>query len=160
MVSVPKAIALIWSMLFLEPIPEDFLLSAYSAAQAFLRLEHLDAADAAARQRQADSHWGFAADGGNKGVALNLIAISAWDSLRCKPFMEPLSANKGLAGSLSMAAVSLLFLIKRWDGDVIGEMLELVPLGEEAQSQLLGIIASDFVGCLLLEKATAAIFRY
>lgn len=77
-----------------------------------------------------------------------------------KPFMEPLSANKGLAGSLSMAAVSLLFLIKRWDGDVIGEMLELVPLGEEAQSQLLGIIASDFVGCLLLEKATAAIFRY
>lgn len=89
--SVPKAIALIWSMLFLEPIPEDFLLSAYSAAQAFLRLEHLDAADAAARQRQADSHWGFAADGGNKGVALNLIAISAWDSLRCKPFMEPLA---------------------------------------------------------------------
>ena len=89
--AVPKAIALIWSMLILEPIPEDFLLSAYSAAQAFLRLEHLDAADAAARQRQADSHWGFAADGGNKGIALNLIAISAWDSVRCVPFMEPLA---------------------------------------------------------------------
>ena len=89
--AVPKAIALIFSMLFVEPIPEDFLLSSYSAAQAFLRLEHLDAADAAARQREADSYWGFACDGGNKGIPLNLVAVSAWDAAIGKPFIEPLA---------------------------------------------------------------------
>ena len=39
--AVPKAIALVWSMLFVEPIPDDFIFSSFTASQAFLRLNHM-----------------------------------------------------------------------------------------------------------------------
>lgn len=80
-----------------------------------------------------------------------------------KPYMEPLSANKGLAGSLAVVALALVAIIQRWDAELgldLAEQLELVPLSAEAQAQLLALVAGDFAGCLLLEKAIAALFRY
>ena len=91
--AVPKAVALVWTMLFIEPIPEDFLFSSFTASQAFLRLDHLDKADAIARFKADDPLWAFAADGGNKGTPINVMALSVWHRDEQQPRCEPLACS-------------------------------------------------------------------
>ena len=89
--AVPKCIALVWAMLCVDPIPPEFLFSRPTMTAAYLRLHEMDNKAAAQRRREADAPWAFAADGGNKGTPVNLVAVSYWDSERCEPLAEPLT---------------------------------------------------------------------
>ena len=89
--AVPKCIALVWAMVCVDPIPSEFLFSRPTMTAAYLRLHEMDNKAAAQRRREADAPWAFAADGGNKGTPVNLVAVSYWDSERCEPLAEPLT---------------------------------------------------------------------
>ena len=91
--AVPKCVALVWMLISNEPIPEDLLISRSTAINAYLRLDQLDSERAAERRRQDDAPWAFASDGGNKGHAVNLAAISYWNFEERKPCMEPLTLS-------------------------------------------------------------------
>ena len=85
------ATILVWGMLFEDPIPEDFIISERSFANAFLKMGLLDSRAAALKNKEADAPWAFAADGGNKGVAVNIIAASVWDAELGKPVAQPIA---------------------------------------------------------------------
>ena len=85
------ATILVWGMLFEDPIPEDFIISERSFANAFLKMGLLDSRAAALKNKEADAPWAFAADGGNKGVAVNIIAASVWDAELGKPVTQPIA---------------------------------------------------------------------
>ena len=77
-----------------------------------------------------------------------------------RPYMEALTANRGLAVSLLLATLLLFALASGEMGD-LAEYLELVPLTSEAlRSELLGLMAGDFIVCWLIEKAAARLFAY
>ena len=115
--AVAKAIPLVWGMLIVEPMPKEYNISSFSATSAFMRLDHMDAADAAARKAAEDSCWGFAADAGNKGTAVNMVAVSVWDAAKGMPRTEPLActaldsdqsaANSAETVNLALAASGL-----------------------------------------------------
>ena len=86
-----KCIALVWTLFSDDPIPEDLLICRSTAVNAYLRLEQMDSTEAAARRKQDDAPWAFASDGGNKGTAVNLVAISPWDFEVRQPRLEPLT---------------------------------------------------------------------
>ena len=91
---VNKCISLVWLLLFGEtPMPEELLISRKTMASAFLRLDQMDARSCAAKRRAADAPWAVAADGGNKGHAVNVIAVSSWDFERGLPRVEPLNVK-------------------------------------------------------------------
>ena len=86
------AIVLVWGMLFKDAIPEEFMISEKSFANAFLKMDVLDARAARLKNKDEDAPWAFAADGGNKGTAVNLIAASVWDyKLGTEPVAQPIA---------------------------------------------------------------------
>jgi len=77
-----------------------------------------------------------------------------------KPFMEALSANKGLMASLVLSSAVLVMLALGLLPDV-AELLELVDLPEEtgARSEMLNLMLLDFGGCLVIAKSIERIAR-
>jgi len=77
-----------------------------------------------------------------------------------RPYMEPLSSNRGLAGTLAAAALLVLALAS---GALPGvaAYLELVPLEPEAlRSELQFLLAADLAACWLLERIISRAFNY
>ena len=98
---VNKCIALVWLLICGDTaMPADLLMSRKTMANAFLRLDQMDARTNAAKRRREDAPWAVAADGGNKGHAVNVIAISTWDFEQGAPRVEPLNV-KSLNGDQS-----------------------------------------------------------
>ena len=91
--AVPKCVALVWALITNDEIPEELLICRATAVNAYLRLEQLDAIQAAKKRKEADAPWAFASDGGNKGTAVNLVAISHWDFDARQPRLEPLTLS-------------------------------------------------------------------
>jgi len=77
-----------------------------------------------------------------------------------RPFMEALSANKGLMASLVLSSAVLVMLALGLLPDV-AELLELVDLPEEtgARSEMLNLMLLDFGGCLVIAKSIERIAR-
>ena len=87
------AVTLVWTMLFYEPIPESYIICPTSIRNAIHRLDVIDKADLKAKNLVDKAPWAFAADGGNKGVAVNVIAASVWDFSLGKPVIQPLACS-------------------------------------------------------------------
>ena len=95
------------------PPSEEELVTSRFIGDAFHRLGHLDMETARQRHSSAPKNtpWTAAADAGNKGREVDMIAISIWCHLRHKPVMEALSAadlhgdgtGKNLADTLMAA---------------------------------------------------------
>ena len=77
-----------------------------------------------------------------------------------RPYMEALSANRGLAVTLLGSALLVASMAGGGLSD-LAEYLELVPItSDELQSDLLSLMAADFFACYAIEKAVARIFAY
>ena len=92
-----------------------------------------------------------------------------------RPYMASLASNKGLAFTLA-AGAALVLLLTTGALPALEEYLELVPLPTHANSSsgdasgdgdgaglgsdLLSLMALDFVVCFVTEKGTARLFRY
>jgi cation-transporting ATPase 13A1 len=77
-----------------------------------------------------------------------------------RPYMEPLSSNRGLAAALAAAALLILALAAGAIPD-LASYLELVPLHDSSlRAELQLLLAGDFAACWLLERAVSRIFRY
>jgi len=77
-----------------------------------------------------------------------------------KPYMEGLSANKGLLITLGSSAIAVAGLTS---GSLSGlsDYLELVPLPtEELRSDLMGLMAADFCLCWFFDKLLTKAFAY
>ncbi len=108
-------------------------------------------------------------DGEFEPNVLNTIVWLVWNwmsvatfavNYKGRPYMEGLSANRGLAISL-IGTTLLLFTLASGGMEDVAEYLELVRLpSEEARGELLGLMAGDFLVCWLIEKATARLFAY
>ena len=74
--------------------PPEMLINAQFVAKAFERLSQLDLTEAKARHMALPKSWPWAAaaDAGNKGREIDMIAISIWCLRRSKPVMEALAA--------------------------------------------------------------------
>ena len=86
-----KAVPIIWNLYFKEPIPDEFLFSATTVNNAFLKLEIMDAKVLKARNVESNPVWAFASDGGNKGIAVNIAVVSVWDAAAGQPRAQPLA---------------------------------------------------------------------
>ena len=90
--SLAKIIPVIWRIFFVEPIPDLFLFSATSVSNAFLKLDVMDSrAQREANENSAGAAWAFASDGGNKGIAVNIVAASVWDPATSMPGIQPIA---------------------------------------------------------------------
>ncbi|KAL3934035.1 MAG: hypothetical protein SGPRY_000012 [Prymnesium sp.] len=77
-----------------------------------------------------------------------------------KPFMEALSANRGLMATLVISAAFTIILVSGGLPDLYS-YLELAPLcSEELRSNLMGLMGLDFILCFLFEKAACKMFRF
>ena len=90
-----------------------------------------------------------------------------------RPYMQPLKSNKGLMTTL-LAAAALVLLISSGALPDVADYLELTPLptaakpaglaaaagdGADVGTELLGLMATDFVLCLAAEKILSRLFR-
>ena len=89
--ALAKAVPIIWNLYFKEPIPDEFLFSATTVNNAFLKLEIMDAKVLKARNVESNPVWAFASDGGNKGIAVNIAVVSVWDAAAGQPRAQPLA---------------------------------------------------------------------
>ena len=87
------AIVLVWSLLIEDAIPEEYIFNSTTVSNAFLRLDLLDAEEAATHNLECRAPWAFAADGGNKGKAVNVVAASVWHRPTRQPLVQPLSCS-------------------------------------------------------------------
>ena len=93
--------------------PGEMLITSQYVAKAFERLGQLDLADQQAFHQALPKNWPWAAaaDAGNKGREIDMIAISIWSALRQKPVMRSLAAadlhgdgtGKNLSNTLRVA---------------------------------------------------------
>ena len=90
-VAAAKAIPLFWELFFEDAIPEDFIICNQSFVNAYLRLDLMDKEEAAAKTANADAPWAFAADGANKGTAVNIVAASTWSFAQRAPVAQPIA---------------------------------------------------------------------
>ena len=89
--ALAKAVPIIWNLYFKEPIPDEFLFSATTVNNAFLKLDIMDAKVLKARNVESNPVWAFASDGGNKGIAVNIAVVSVWDAAEGQPRAQPLA---------------------------------------------------------------------
>ncbi|KAL1526413.1 hypothetical protein AB1Y20_015125 [Prymnesium parvum] len=93
-------------------------------------------------------------------VSVAMLITNFAVNYKGKPFMEALSANKGLMGTLVGSAVIAVALV----GGALPDLytyLELAPLpNEDLRSNLMGLMGLDFLLCLLIEKALSKLFHF
>lgn len=88
----PTANALITQLQTGQQPPPERLFSRQTVRDAFMRLGVSDQLAEAAANAASKSYWALSSDGGNKGRAIQMMAISMWNQLLNRPEVRPLGA--------------------------------------------------------------------
>ena len=88
----PTANALITQLQTGQQPPPERLFSRQTVRDAFMRLGVSDQLAEAAANAVSEAYWALSSDGGNKGRAIQMMAISMWNQLLNRPEVRPLGA--------------------------------------------------------------------
>ena len=113
-------------------IKEIMLVGNRAPESAFHVLGMRDQEAAALAGSNDPSPVGVGADGGNKGRAMNIVAISLWNYLKCKPYLKPLACSDLLGDQSARHASAVVEAALARDGRRPGLMSQMLTDGATA----------------------------
>ena len=146
---------LIGNQLHKDPrLNEAFTVCNRAAESAFVKLGLLDAEIAKEKGIADTSPYAVGMDGGNKGRAMNIIALSTWCQATSKPHLRPLACSDLSGDQTAKNSSSVVLTALEADGRHPGRLVQSITDGATAAKA-----ESDAVVAGLHEKAVAAARR-